>query len=192
MTDSASRPPSGPGTVLTHLGRDPDSQFGFVNAPVYRGSTVLFKTLADIEAQSQPYLYGRAGNPTTRQVEQVVSALEGADATILAPSGLAAVTLALLSCVATGDEVLITDSAYDPTRRFATTFLKRMGVSSRFYDPRIGAGISELLTEKTRAVLVESPGSLTFEIQDLPAIAEAAHKVGARVIADNSWASPLY
>ena len=194
MTESASRPPfeAGPGTVLTHLGRDPDSQFGFVNAPVYRGSTVLFKTLADIEAQSQPYLYGRAGNPTTRQVEEVVSALEGADSTILAPSGLAAVTLALLSCVASGDEVLITDSAYDPTRRFATTFLKRMGVTSRFYDPRIGAGISGLLTERTRAVLVESPGSLTFEIQDLPAIAEAAHKVGARVIVDNSWASPLY
>jgi cystathionine beta-lyase len=194
MTDPASFPktPPGPGTVLTHGGRDPDAQFGFVNAPVYRGSTVLFKTLADIEAQSQPYLYGRAGNPTTRQVEDVVSALEGADATALAPSGLAAVTLALLSCVRAGDDVLITDSAYDPTRKFAASFLERMGVTARFYDPRIGGGISELLTAQTKAVLVESPGSLTFEVQDLPAIAEAAHRVGARVVVDNSWASPLY
>lgn len=179
-------------TLLTHAGRDPSAQFGFVNTPTYRGSTVLFKTLSDIEAQAQPYLYGRAGNPTTEGVESVVSQLEGAYRTKLVPSGLAAITIAILSCVKAGDEVLITDSAYEPGRKFADGFLKRMGVSVRYYDPRIGDGIAEIVTPKTKAVLCESPGSLTFEIQDLPAIATAAHKVGARVIVDNSWASPLY
>ncbi|WP_338723455.1 cystathionine beta-lyase [Devosia sp. XK-2] len=179
-------------TALTHTGRNPDNQFGFVNTPVYRGSTVLFKTLSDLEAQSQPYLYGRAGNPTTESVEAVVSELEGAYRTRLVPSGLAAITIALMSCVQAGDDVLITDSAYEPGRKFADGFLERMGVSVRFYDPRIGAGLSDLMQPNTRAVLAESPGSLTFEIQDIPALAAAAHAGGARLIVDNSWASPLY
>ncbi|WP_297103696.1 cystathionine beta-lyase [uncultured Devosia sp.] len=179
-------------TALTHAGRNPDNQFGFVNTPVYRGSTVLFKTLADLDAQSQAYLYGRAGNPTTESVESVVSELEGAYRTKLVPSGLAAITIALMSCLKAGDDVLITDSAYEPGRKFADGFLERMGVSVRFYDPRIGAGLSDLLQRNTRAVLAESPGSLTFEIQDIPALAAAAHAGGARLIVDNSWASPLY
>jgi len=179
-------------TVLTHTGRNPDKQFGFINTPVYRGSTVLFKTLADLEAQSQAYLYGRAGNPTTESVERVVTELEGAYRTKLVPSGLAAITIALMACLKSGDDVLITDSAYEPGRKFADGFLERMGVSVRFYDPRIGAGLSTLLLPNTRAVLAESPGSLTFEIQDIPALAAAAHAGGARLIVDNSWASPLY
>lgn len=179
-------------TVLTHAGRNPDKQFGFINTPVYRGSTVLFKTLADLEAQSQAYLYGRAGNPTTESVERVVTELEGAYRTKLVPSGLAAITIALMACLKSGDDVLITDSAYEPGRKFADGFLERMGVSVRFYDPRIGAGLSTLLLPNTRAVLAESPGSLTFEIQDIPALAAAAHAGGARLIVDNSWASPLY
>jgi cysteine-S-conjugate beta-lyase len=179
-------------TLLTHGGRDPNAQHGFVNTPVYRGSTVLFRTLADIEAQSQPYLYGRAGNPTTVGVESVVTELEGAYRTKLVPSGLAAITIALLACVKSGDDVLITDSAYEPGRKFADGFLERMGVTTRYYDPRIGDGLAGLMQPNTRAVLAESPGSLTFEVQDIPALAQAAHAGGARLIVDNSWASPLY
>jgi cystathionine beta-lyase len=179
-------------TVLTHHGREPDDQFGFVNTPVYRGSTILFKTLDDLEAQQQRFLYGRAGNPTTESVEGVITELEGAHRTRLVPSGLAAVTIALMSCLKAGDDVLITDSAYEPTRSFADGFLQSMGVTARYYDPRIGAGLAELMRPNTKAVLAESPGSLTFEIQDLPALAKVAHDGGARLIVDNSWASPLY
>lgn len=179
-------------TVLTHVGRNPEDQFGFVNTPVYRGSTVLFKTLAELDAQAQRYLYGRAGNPTTDAVESVVTELEGAYQTKLVPSGLAAITIALMSCVKAGDDLLITDSAYEPGRKFADGFLERMGVNVRYYDPRIGAGLAGLMQPNTRAVLAESPGSLTFEVQDIPALAKAAHEGGARLIVDNSWASPLF
>jgi cystathionine beta-lyase len=179
-------------TLLTHSGRDPDDQFGFVNTPVFRGSTVLFKTLADHDAPKQPYVYGRAGNPTTAGVEALVTELEGAHNTTLVPSGLSAITVAMLSTVKAGDEILITDSAYEPVRTFADKFLIRMGVAVRYYDPRIGTGIAGLFTDKTKAVWVESPGSLTFEIQDLPAIVAAARPRGIRVMVDNSWATPLY
>jgi cystathionine beta-lyase len=191
MSSSPVNPPSIE-TILTHEGRDPDTQFGFVNTPVYRGSTVLFKTLDDIEAQSQRFLYGRAGNPTTESVETVVTTLEGAFRTKLVPSGLAAITIAIMACVKAGDDILISDSAYEPGRKFADGYLSHMGVTTRYYDPRIGAGIADLMQPNTRAVLAESPGSLTFELQDIPAIAAAAHANGARLIVDNSWASPLY
>jgi cystathionine beta-lyase len=184
--------PSSIETILTHNGRSPDEQFGFVNTPVFRGSTILFKTLADLDAQSQRYLYGRAGNPTTESVETVVNALEGAYRTKLVPSGLAAITIAIMACVKAGDDVLITDSAYEPGRKFADGYLERMGVSVRYYDPRIGAGLSDLMRPNTKAVLAESPGSLTFEVQDIAVLAEAAHAGGARLIVDNSWATPLY
>ena len=180
-------------TLLTHGGRSPEDQFGFVNTPVYRGSTVLYDSLDDLEAQDRRYLYGRAGNPTTTTVEQVVTQLEGAHGTRLVPSGLAAITVALLACVGAGDEVLVTDSAYEPGRKFVVDFLGRMGVTSRFYDPRIGGGIAGLIGPATRAILVESPGSGTFEIQDLPAIAATARAAGnVRVVVDNSWATPLF
>lgn len=179
-------------TVLTHHGRHPERHFGFVNTPVYRGSTVLFKDLAALEAQSQRYLYGRAGNPTTDEVAGMINRLEGAHGTLIAPSGLAAICIALLATLKAGDEVLITDSAYEPTRAFAEDFLRRMDVSARYYDPRIGAGLSGLIGPRTRAVFAESPGSGTFEVQDLPALAAAAHAAGARLIVDNSWATPLF
>lgn len=179
-------------TLLTHGGRNPDAHFGFVNTPVFRGSTVLFKTLADHDAPTQPFTYGRAGNPTTAAVETLVSELEGAHATTLVPSGLAAIAVAILSGVKAGDEVLVTDSAYEPCRNFCSKFLDRMGVTTRFYDPRIGAGIAGLIGERTRVIWVESPGSLTFEVQDLPAILAAAKPRGVRVMVDNSWATPLY
>ena len=181
-----------PETLLTHGGRDPASHFGFVNTPVFRGSTVLFPDLDTIENRTQPYFYGRTGNPSTASVEEVISELEGAAGTRLAPSGLSAIATAILSVVGAGDDILVSDSAYEPTRNFSNTVLKRMGVTTRYYDPRIGAGIADLIAPNTKAIFTESPGSLTFEIQDLPSIAEAAHAAGAKVLIDNSWATPLY
>ena len=179
-------------TILTHAGRASDEHLGFVNMPVFRGSTILFKTLDELEDYKAPYRYGRNDNPTTRALCDLVSELEGAAGTIVAPSGLSAVSTALLAAVSAGDELLMTDSAYEPTRTFASEGLARFGVTTRYYDPRIGAGIAALFTERTKAVFVESPGSLTFEMQDLPAIAAAARARGITVIVDNSWATPLY
>lgn len=179
-------------TLLTHGGREPDDQFGFVNTPVFRGSTVLFKTLADHDTPHQPFTYGRAGNPTTSTVEALVTELEGAYATTLVPSGLAAITVAILSAVKAGDEVLVTDTCYEPCRTFCDKFLARMGITTRYYDPHIGADIAALIGPRTKAIWVESPGSLTFEIEDLRAIVAAAKPRGVRVMVDNSWATPLY
>ena len=179
-------------TVLTHSGRDPADHLGFVNTPVFRGSTILFRTLAELDDYSAPYRYGRQDNPTTRSVSALVSELEGAEGTVLAPSGMAAIATALLSVLDAGDEILVTDSCYEPTRVLCEGTLKRFGISARFYDPRIGAGIAELFSPRTRAVFVESPGSLTFEIQDLPAISAVARARDMAVVVDNSWATPLF
>ena len=179
-------------TLLTHLGRQTGDHFGFVNTPVFRGSTVLFKTLDDLDNHDAPYRYGRQDNPTSRSVSAVVTALEGAKGTVLAPSGLAAVSTALLAVLNAGDEVLVTDSCYEPTRIFASETLKRFGIHAKFYDPRAGADIARHFTERTKAIFVESPGSLTFEVQDLPAIVGAASGRDMFVIVDNSWATPLF
>lgn len=179
-------------TVLTHTGRDPAQQHGFVNTPVTRGSTVVFPDLATLEGYAQPYVYGRIGNPNAESVEQVVTALERAHGTKLTSCGLSAITTALMAVLSSGDDLLVTDSAYEPTRLFCLNVLARMGITTRFFDPRVGSQISELIQDNTRAILLESPGSLTFEVQDIPAIAEAARKRGACVIVDNSWATPLY
>jgi cystathionine beta-lyase len=184
--------PTAPETILTHGGRASSDHFGYVNLPVFRGSTVLFGTLDELENYNAPIRYGRNDNPTTNGLAKLVSELEGAAGTVICPSGLSAVSTALLAAVSAGDELLVTDSAYDPTRIFSSEGLQRFGISVRFYDPRIGAGIAGLITEKTRAIFVESPGSLTFEMQDLPAIAKAAHERDVAVIVDNSWASPLF
>ncbi len=179
-------------TILTHSGRQTAEHFGFVNTPVFRGSTVLFETLDDLDNHAHPYRYGRTGNPSTRAVETVITELEGAAGTVLAPSGLAAISTALLSVLEAGDELLVTDSVYEPTRIFCSETLARFGISTRFYDPRAGAGIAGIFTDRTKAILVESPGSLTFEVQDLPAIVEAASARNMIVIVDNSWATPLF
>ena len=181
-----------PETVLTHYGREPSDHLGFVNTPVFRGSTIIFKTLDELDDYAAPYRYGRNDNPTARSVAAVISELEGAHGTLLAPSGLAAVTTALLGLLDAGDELLVSDSCYEPTRNFSRDTLKRLGISVRFYDPRIGADIASLITDKTKAIFVESPGSLTFEIQDLRAIAAAAQERDIFVLCDNSWATPLY
>lgn len=179
-------------TILTHGGRTTSEQFGFVNTPVFRGSTVVFKTLDELDDHDAPYRYGRNDNPTARSVAAIVTELEGAKGTVLAPSGLAAISTALLAVVSAGDEILVTDSVYEPTRLFCSDMLRRFGVTTRYYDPRIGAGIAGLITERTRAIFAESPGSLTFEVQDLPAIAAVANSGGIALIVDNSWATPLY
>ncbi|WP_421760178.1 cystathionine beta-lyase [Devosia sp.] len=181
-----------PETLLTHSGRNSQNHLGYVNTPVFRGSTILFQDLDALEDYTAPYRYGRNDSPTSKGLADLVSELEGAAGTVLGPSGLSAVTTALLSVLSAGDEVLITDTAYDPTRNFARDALSRWGISTRFYDPRIGAGIADLISEKTRAIFVESPGSLTFEVQDLPAIAAVAKPRGIAVLVDNSWATPLY
>jgi len=187
-----SPPPRRPETDIVQLGRNPAQQHGFVNTPVYRGSTVLFPTLAALEAQDQDYVYGRRGTPTQRALQEAVCALEGGSLTLLAPSGLSAIAAALLAFVKSGDRVLVSDSVYGPTRRFCDRVLKRFGVETTYYDPLIGGGLAELMDERTSVVFTESPGSLTFEVQDLPAIAAAAHAGRATVMLDNTWATPLF
>lgn len=183
---------TGTETFLTHGGRDPGAQHGFVNTPVYRGSTVVFPKLNDLDDHTIRYRYGRQGTPLTDGLETLITELEGAAGTVLTPSGVSAISLSLLTCLSVGDELLVTDSVYEPTRVFAETVLKRMGITTRYFDARIGAGIADILSEKTRAVFLESPGSLTFEIQDLPAIAKAVEGRGIAILVDNSWATPLY
>jgi cystathionine beta-lyase len=179
-------------TRLAHAGREPERYCGFVNTPIFRGSTVLFPTVAALEANDQEFTYGRLGTPTVRALEEAIAELEGGERTLLAPSGLTAIATALLAFLAAGDEALVADTVYRPTRRFCDQALKRLGIDTIYYDPLIGAEIAKLMTERTRAVFCESPGSQTFEVQDLPAIAEAAHGAGAVVILDNTWATPLY
>ena len=179
-------------TRLAHAGRDPSRQHGFVNTPIYRGSTVIFPTVAALEANDQDFTYGRLGTPTVRAFEEAIAEIEGGHRTLLAPSGLSAIATSLLAFVGAGDEVLVVDSVYRPARRFCDNVLKRLGVTVTYYDPLIGEGIGRLITDKTRVVFTESPGSQTFEVQDIPAIAKPAHAAGAVVILDNTWATPLY
>lgn len=189
---SKTKKPAKHATRLSHAGRDPARFHGFVNTPIYRGSTVLFPTLDSLLADDQEYSYGRLCTPTVRALQDALAELEGGHATLLTPSGLSAITTAIQSFVSAGDHILVSDSVYRPTRRFCDTVLKRLGVTTTYYDPRIGSGITELLTERTKLVFTESPGSQTFEVQDIPAIAAAAHAAGAEVILDNTWATPLF
>jgi cystathionine beta-lyase len=179
-------------TRLVHAGRDPWEQHGFVNTPIYRGSTVLYPTTDDLLHRRGRYSYGTKGTPTTEALEAAWTELSGAAGTVLAPSGLAAVTLALMSCLKAGDHLLVTDSVYLPTRVFCDGVLRRFGVETTYYDPLLGAGIADLFRPETAAVFTEAPGSQSFEMQDIPAIADAAHGRGAVVIMDNTWATPLF
>ncbi|MFA5951733.1 MAG: cystathionine beta-lyase [Hyphomicrobium sp.] len=182
-----------PATAILHTGRDPSAQYGFVNAPVYRGSTVLFPTLDKLEAyDEQPFKYGRHGTPTVAALESAICSLEGGARSYLTASGYQAVTTALLAFVESGDHILMVDSVYQPTRKFCDSMLKSLGVRTTYYDPAIGAGIAALIEERTRVVFTESPGSLTFEMQDIGAIAAVARERGIWVLMDNTWATPLY
>jgi cysteine-S-conjugate beta-lyase len=184
--------PLGINTRLAHNGYDPMSYHGFVNPPVVRASTVLFPDAASMVPGGQKYTYGTHGTTTTDALCAAIDMLEGSAATILLPSGLAAVTVPLLAFLSAGDHALIVDSVYFPTRRFANGMLKQFGVSVDYYDPAIGAGIEALIKPNTKVVFTESPGSNTFEMQDIPAIAKAAHAHGAIVMMDNTWATPLF
>ncbi|MEX4007617.1 cystathionine beta-lyase [Neoaquamicrobium sediminum] len=179
-------------TRLAHIGNDPREFFGFVNPPVVHASTVLFPDAATMAARTQKYTYGTRGTPTTDALSSAIDTLEGSAGTILVPSGLAAVTIPLLAFLSAGDHVLIVDSVYHPTRNFADTMLKRLGVEVDYYDPLVGAGITALMKPNTKVVFTESPGSNTFEMQDIPAIAREAKARGAVVMMDNTWATPLY
>jgi cystathionine beta-lyase len=187
---------AGPDTILTHAGRDSAANHGIVNPPVYHASTVLFPTLDALEAADRAPFdvvnYGRVGTPTSAAFEEAVATLEGGFRAVATASGLAAIATALCAYSKAGDHILVTDSAYGPTRRFCNEVLSGYGVSVEYYDPRIGGAIAGLIRPKTRLVYLESPGSLTFEVQDVPAIAAAAHAAGAAVLLDNTWATPYF
>lgn len=178
-------------TVIVHAGRHPEDYHGAVNPPVYRVSTVLAETVAELKGRNadkfQGLVYGRYGTPTTAALEEAVAAVEGGSHCIAVGSGLAAITGTLTALLKTGDHLLMTDTAYFPTRNFCDKVLAGLGIETTYYDPAIGAGIKDLIRANTRVVFTEAPGSLTFEMQDIPAIAQAAHDAGALVAMDNTW-----
>jgi cysteine-S-conjugate beta-lyase len=197
MNDSGEKkspPARRPDTSLVTAGRDPRSNHGFVNPPVYHASTVLYPNAEDFVAHRARYQYGRRGTPTTEALENALAELEGPQCAgvVLLPSGLAAISTALIAVLRAGDHVLVTDSAYGPTRHFCEQILNRLGVTTTYYDPLAGAAIAKEFRDNTRAVYLETPGSLSFEMQDVPAIAGVAHDKGALVLMDNTWATPLY
>jgi cystathionine beta-lyase len=179
-----------PDTELVSAGRMSADHFGVINTPVYRASTILYPDLKALKANSQPYTYGRRGTPSTQSFEDAISSLEGAARTVSVTSGVQAIALAILSVCGTGDHILVVDSCYEPTRTLCDRTLKRFGIETSYYAP--GDGIAAYLKPNTKAVFCESPGSLTFEVQDVPALAEAAHSHGASVLMDNTWATPLF
>ncbi len=188
-----------PDTKLTHLGRDVAYDPLTINVPMHRASTVLFRSMADqaevqkrFDADEQIPTYGIFNMPQVLALENAVAEIEGGYRATTYPSGLAAVAGALLACVKTGDHVLMPDSCYGPGRRFCDSHLKRMGIVTTYYDPLIGAGIAALMQPNTTVVYTESPGSHTFEMQDIPAIAKVAHEKGAKVIMDNAWATGYF
>ncbi|NYD90952.1 cystathionine beta-lyase [Sphingomonas melonis] len=199
MTDSNTTDRDlGDATRVVQAGRRPEWTQGIVNPPVWRASTILYDSIADLRANAgrdthHRLYYGRRGTPTQWSLADALTSLEpGAEATFLYPSGVAAIAAALLSVLSPGDELLLVDSAYDPTRGQAMQLLKRFGVTTRFYDPLIGAGIEALIGPATKAIFMESPGSLTFEVQDVPAIVAVAKARGLVTMLDNTWATPLF
>ena len=184
-------------TIAVIAGRDPKAHYGAVNTPVYRTSTILFETFEDFAAgvhdpANRKFMYGRIGTPTSASLEDAIAQLEWGMHCRLAPSGLAAITTALLAFLSAGDHLLMTIGAYHPTHNFCNSILKQFGVETTYYEPLIGAEIEKLIRPNTKVVFVESPSTGLFEVQDIPAIAQVAHARGAIVMMDNTWASPLY
>jgi cystathionine beta-lyase len=177
-------------TRAVHAGRRPHDNHGAVNSPVYHASTAL--RVRERTESADATTYGVHGTPGTFAFEEAVAALEGGFRTRLASTGLIACTAPLLCYLSAGDHLLMVDSVYGPTRRFCNKMLKRMGIETTFYDPLVGGAIRDLIRPNTRVIYTESPGSLIFEVQDIPAIAEEAKKRGCIVMMDNTWASPLY
>ena len=183
-------------TLLATLGSSPDDHHGVVNLPIYRASTILFPTYdafmaADNGSWPTP-IYGRYGTPSTMALEEALAEVDNAEKAIVTSSGLAAIVVVLLAYLRAGDHVLIPDNVYGSTRRFCDMELNRLGVAVEYYDPLIGASIDGIIKENTRMVFVETPGSLSFEMQDIPAIAKAAHAKGVLVVSDSTWGASLY
>ena len=183
-------------TLLARAGRDPARHQGMVNTPVFRTSTVIFPDLETYEARDgddyKKVRYGLYGTPTTFALEEAVARMEGGHAAVAVPSGLAAITAALCAYVKTGDHLLVPDSVYTPTRTFCDRYLKANGVEVEYYDPLVAGSIERYFKGNTRAVFCETPGSLSFEMQDIPAIAAAAHRRGLAVLADTTWGTPYF
>ena len=182
-------------TLIIHRGRHPKDHQGIVNPPVYHASTVIFPTLAEYEDKgNKPFegvRYGRTGTPTTFALEEAVTALYGGHKTIALSSGLAAISVTLTALLKSGDHLLIADNIYAPTRkRVADVLLARAGVETTYFDP--GAGIEDFLRPKTKVLMLESPGSVTFEMLDVPKISAEAKKAGVTVVMDNTWATALF
>jgi cystathionine beta-lyase len=197
MSKSKSSPngaPLDPQTLLITSGRDHAAQKGFVNPAVFHGSTVLYSTAEDLIAHRGEYQYGRHGTPTTRALQQALAALEGpaCAGVALAPSGVAAISVALMAVLKSGDHLLVSDSVYRPTRHFCDAVLARFGVTTTYFDPAPRADVARHFQPNTRAVFIEAPGSQSIDMSDIPAIAEVAHAHGAMVINDNTWATPLF
>ncbi len=180
-----------PETRLVAAGRE-YTEHGMVNPAVYHASTVLFPTVQSLHDRKQDYLYGRRGTPTSRAVESAIATLEGGHNAKVSPSGLAAVSTTLLAFLKSGDHLLMVDTVYHPARVFCDSLLKGLGIETTYYDPLIGRGIAALIRPNTKVVYCESPGSQTMEVQDIPAIVDAAHKKGCLVFLDNTWSAGLY
>jgi cystathionine beta-lyase len=191
-SDKKSQRPLRPATKVVHSGHDPHACYGFVNPPVYRGSTVLFPTVEKLLKRDQAYTYGRRSTPTVKALEDAIAQVEGGEATALTASGYQAVSTAIFAFVQSGDHILVSDSVYQPTRSFCDRLLTKLGVETTYYDPIVGAGIDKLVRPSTRLIFTESPGSQTFEVQDIPAIAQVAAKRKLWLLLDNTWATPLY
>ena len=183
-------------TNLIHAGSHPRDQFGAVNPPIYHASTVTQESMAALakarENRETSFVYGRLGTPTSRAFEEAVATLEGGDKCVSVGSGLSAICTAMLAFVEHGDHILVCDSAYSPTRNLSEKFLRRFGVETTYYDPLVGAGIKDYFQAKTKTVYVESPGSHSFEVQDIPAIAKECRKAGIKVVMDNTWSAGYF
>ena len=199
MSKNSDSPVFKDGTKVVVSGRDPKRFGGMVNPPVYHVSTVLAETYQQLKSRDhaedsgkQEMTYGRRGTPTSWALENAVAELEGGYRSLSFPSGLSAVSGALITYLKAGDHLLMTDSVYAPTRIFCNNILKRFGIETTYYDPLIGEEIESLLRPNTSVVYTESPGSHTFEVQDIPAISNICNAHGVKILMDNTWASPLF
>jgi cystathionine beta-lyase len=182
-------------TLAIHAGRDPLRHSGTVNMPVYRASTICFPDMASLQhARDNPdteISYGIYGTPNVRALQDAVAQMEGGHRCLALPSGLAALSSAMQAFAGAGDHMLVVDSAYGPTRRFCDYAQRRLGISTTYYDP-LSTDLAHLIRPNTRLILAESPGSQTFEVQDIPALARLAHAHGLPLVLDNSWGTPYH
>ncbi len=172
-----------------HMGRDPDEYFGIVNPPIIRTSTVLAQTFDELEDFSRPFPYGNMNTPIRKKFEEAMAEIEGGYNAIATATGLAAINLALLSFVKPGDHILIPDHTYPTTRTICDQFYKRMDIEAEYYDPMVGGDIAKICKDNTSIIFLESPGSFTYEVQDVPAIAEVAKAKNILTIIDNTYAA---